>query len=110
MTTEAVEAVAAIRFQPIDDRVLILPDEPVETSRGGIIIPDSAKGRAEHGTVLAVGPGDWNKDGTGRIPMTIQVGDRVAFGRYAGTEFTIDRQECFIMREAEVFGVLPQAD
>ena len=96
-----------VNFEPIDDRVLVRPDEEKGVTSGGIIIPDSAKDRAEAGTVVAVGPGDWNLAGTARKPLMLQVGDRVAFGRYAGTAYKLDGVEHFIMREAEVFGKLP---
>jgi chaperonin GroES len=92
-------------FRPLHDNVLIRRIDPAEEMRGGIIIPDTAKEKPQEGEVLAVGPGKLQDDGT-RRPLTVSVGNKVIFGKYAGTEVTIDGEELLIMREADLHGVL----
>ena len=92
-------------FRPLHDNVLIRRIDPAEEMRGGIIIPDTAKEKPQEGEVLAVGPGKLQDDGT-RRSLTVSVGNKVIFGKYAGTEVTIDGEELLIMREADLHGVL----
>jgi chaperonin GroES len=90
---------------PLHDRVLLKRMEVKETVKGGIIIPDSAKEKPMEGQVISVGPGKMNDDGK-RSPMDVEAGDRVLFGKYAGTEIKIDDEEYVIMREEEILAVL----
>lgn len=96
-------------FHPLDDRVLVRPDEPELFTKGGLIIPDTAKGRPESGTVVAVGPGDLILSSGKRKAPLVEPGQRVLFSRYAGSvELDLDGDKHFCMREEEIFGTLPQ--
>lgn len=97
----------AQKFTPLHDRVLLRRVEETETVRGGIIIPDSAKEKPQEGVVLAVGTGKFEKGQT--IPLAVKEGDRVLFGKYAGTEIKIDNEELLILREEEILGILSGA-
>jgi len=96
-----------ITIKPLDDRVLVKPDEEEEKTAGGILLPDTAKEKPITGRVIAVGPGKLGEDGE-RREMTVKVNDRVVFGRYAGTEVTIDGVEHRILREDEVLARLEE--
>ena len=98
----------AINFTPLHDRLLLRRIGEQETTRGGIIIPDTAKDKPQEGEVLAIGRGKIKEDGT-VIPLDVKAGDRVLFGKYAGTEMTMDGTEYLIMREEEVLGILVNA-
>jgi len=98
----------ATKFTPLHDRILVRRVEEAETSRGGIIIPDTAKDKPQEGEVIAVGKGKVEKDGK-VIPLELKEGDRILFGKYSGTEIKIDGEELVIMREEEVLGVLSGA-
>jgi len=91
--------------RPLHDRVLLKRIEEKEVVKGGIIIPDTAKEKPMEGEVIAVGPGKLLDDGK-RSPMDVKAGDRVLFGKYAGTEIKIDDEELVIMREEEILAVL----
>jgi chaperonin GroES len=92
-------------FRPLHDRVLVRRVEAAERTPGGIIIPDTAKEKPAEGEVLAVGPGA--RDETGRIvPLDVKPGDRVLFGKWAGTEVLIDGEERLILKEADILGVI----
>ena len=94
-------------FRPLHDRVAVKRLEEEQTTRGGIIIPDTAKEKPIQGEVLAVGPGARNDKGD-LIPLGVQVGDRVLFGKWSGTEVKIDGEELLIMKEADIMGILEQ--
>ena len=96
------------KFTPLHDRVLVRRVEEAETTRGGIIIPDSAKDKPQEGEIIAAGKGKVNEDGKVR-PLDVKEGDRVLFGKYSGTEIVIDGEELIIMREEEVLGILSGA-
>lgn len=97
-----------MNFRPLHDRVVVKRIDAEEKTAGGIIIPDSAKEKPSQGEVIAVGPG--GRDETGKlIPIDIQVGDRVLFGKWSGTEVKIDGQELLIMKESDILGVLTDA-
>ena len=96
------------KFTPLHDRVLVRRVEEAETTRGGIIIPDSAKDKPQEGEIIAAGKGKVNEDGKVR-PLDVKEGDRVLFGKYSGTEIVIDGEELIIMREEEVLGILAGA-
>lgn len=94
-----------MNFRPLHDRILVKRVENVETSKGGIIIPDSAKEKPQEGEVIAVGEGKKLENGT-RQAMDVKAGDRILFGKYSGSEIKMDGQEFVILREDEVLGVL----
>jgi chaperonin GroES len=94
-----------MKVKPLHDRLLIKRIEEKEVKAGGIIIPDTAKEKPMEGKVIAVGTGRGEKDGT-KIPLEVKVGDRVRFGKYAGTEIKIDEKEHVILREDEILGVI----
>lgn len=92
-------------IKPLQDRILIRRIESEEEFRGGIVIPDTAKEKPQEGEIVAVGAGKMLDNGQLQ-PMSVKVGDRVLFGKYSGTEVTLDDQEYLIMREDEVLGIL----
>ncbi|HVZ61966.1 MAG TPA: co-chaperone GroES [Terriglobales bacterium] len=96
------------QFTPLHDRILVRRIEEAETTRGGIIIPDSAKDKPQEGEVIAAGKGKINEEGKVR-PLDVKEGDRVLFGKYSGTEIKLDGEEFVIMREEEVLGILAGA-
>jgi chaperonin GroES len=95
----------ATKFTPLHDRILVRRVEESETTRGGIIIPDSAKDKPQEGEVISAGKGKINEDGKVR-PLDVKEGDRILFGKYAGTEIKLDGEDLVIMREEEVLGIL----
>ena len=94
-----------MQVRPLHDRVLVKRIEEKEVVKGGIIIPDTAKEKPMEGEVVAVGPGKLLEDGK-RAPIDVKVGDRVLFGKYAGTEIKIDDEDYVVMREEEILAVL----
>jgi chaperonin GroES len=94
-----------MKLKPLQDRILVQRQEEDEKTKGGIIIPDSAKEKPAKGTVIAVGEGKTADDGK-RIAMVLKKGDQILFGKYSGTEVKIDGQEYLIMREDDVLGVI----
>nr|BCW99977.1 MAG: 10 kDa chaperonin [Bacteroidota bacterium] len=93
-----------IAIRPLADRVIVKPAPPEEVTKSGLVIPDTAKEKPQRGTVVAVGPGKI-ENGV-KIEMTVKVGDEVLYGKYAGTEVTIDGEEYLIMRESDIFGII----
>jgi chaperonin GroES len=92
-------------FRPLGDRVLIRRVEEEEKTRGGIIIPDTAKEKPQEGEVIAVGPGA--RDDSGKIqPLDVKAGDRILFGKWSGTEVKLDGEDLLIMKESDILGVL----
>jgi len=89
---------------PLADRVVVRALEETEQMRGGLFIPDTAKEKPMQGEVIAVGPGRYEKDK--RVPMELKVGDKVLYGKYSGTEVTIDNEPLLILREADVLAVV----
>jgi chaperonin GroES len=95
-------------FRPLGDRVLIRRVEEEEKTKGGIIIPDTAKEKPQEGEVLAAGPGA--RDDNGKIqPLDVRVGDRILFGKWSGTEVKLDGEDLIIMKESDILGVLEPA-
>ena len=94
-----------MNFRPLHDRVAVKRVEEEQKTKGGLIIPDTAKEKPMQGEVLAVGPGARDEDGD-LVPMSVQVGDRVLFGKWSGTEVKIDDEEVLIMKESDLLGVL----
>jgi chaperonin GroES len=96
---------AKSRFRPLHDRVVVKRINPEAKTKGGIIIPDTAREKPQQGEVVAVGPG--GRDEAGKlIPIDVKVGDKVLFGKWSGTEVTLDGDELLIMKESDVMGVL----
>ena len=92
-------------FRPLGDRVLVKRVEEESKTKGGIIIPDTAKEKPQEGEVIAVGPGA--RDDTGKIqPLDVKTGDRILFGKWSGTEVKIDGDDLLIMKESDVLGVV----
>ena len=96
------------KFAPLHDRILVRRVEEATTTRGGIIIPDSAKDKPQEGEVISTGKGRTNDEGK-TFPLAVKEGDRILFGKYSGTEIKIDGEELLILREEEVLGVLSGA-
>jgi chaperonin GroES len=94
-----------MKLRPLQDRLLVQRVEEEQTTKGGIIIPDTAKEKPAEGKVVAVGNGKLGDDGK-RIALEIKVGDRILFGKYSGTEVKIEGDEYLIMREDDVLGVI----
>ena len=92
-------------FRPLQDRVLVRRIEEEEKSRGGIIIPDTAREKPMEGEVLAAGPGARGEDGK-LHPLDVKIGDRVLFGKWSGTEVVLDGEDLLIMKESDIMGVL----
>jgi chaperonin GroES len=96
---------AKTKFRPLHDRVVIKRVEAEEKSKGGIIIPDTAKEKPQQGEVVAVGPGGRDENGK-LIAMDLKAGDRVLFGKWSGTEVKLDGEELLIMKESDIMGVI----
>ncbi len=94
-----------MKIKPMNDRVLVLRVQEEQKTSGGIFIPDTAKEKPQEGKVVSLGPGKLGDDSK-RTPMDIKVGDRILFGKYAGTEIKIDGVEHVFMREDDILGVL----
>ena len=94
-----------MKIRPLQDRVIVKRIEEEETSKGGIIIPDTAKEKPQEGKIIAVGKGKVNEDGK-VTPLEVKVNDRVLFGKYSGTEINIEGEEHLIMREDDILGII----
>ncbi len=94
-----------MNLSPLHDRVIIKPSQPEEVTKGGIIIPDTAKEKPMQGEVIAVGPGKLTEDGK-VVPLTVKVGDKVLYGKYSGTEVEINGEQFLIMRESDILAII----
>jgi len=94
-----------MNVKPLEDRVILKPMEAEQKTAGGIIIPDNAKEKPQKGEVIAAGPGKTSEKGA-KIEMTLKKGDKVLYGKYSGTEITIDGQDYLIVRESDVLAVI----
>ena len=101
----ATKSATTTKLTPLHDRIVVSRVAEAETTRGGIIIPDTAKDKPQEGQVIAVGKGKSNDEGK-VFPLAVKAGDRILFGKYAGTEIKIDGEDFVIMREEEVLGIL----
>jgi chaperonin GroES len=97
-----------MKFRPLHDRVVIRRIEGEEKTKGGVIIPDTAKEKPQEGEVIAVGPGARDESGK-LVPLDVKAGDRVLFGKWSATEVKIDGEELLIMKESDVMGVIEGA-
>jgi len=91
----------AIKLQPLGDRVVVRPSGEEEVTKGGIILPDTAKEKPQRGVVIAVGPGRLDEEGK-RVPMEVKKGDKVIYSKYAGSEIKQDDEEVLILRESDI--------
>ena len=94
-------------LKPLADRVVVKPSKAEEMTKGGIIVPDTAKEKPVWGEVIAVGPGRVSDDGK-VIAMEVKVGNKVLYGKYSGTEVTIEGEELLLMRESDIFAIMPK--
>lgn len=94
-----------MKFRPLHDRIVVRRVSSEEKTKGGIIIPDTAKEKPQEGEVIAIGPGARNEQGQ-IVALDVKVGDRVLFGKWSGTEIKIDGEELLIMKEADVMGII----
>lgn len=94
-----------MKIRPLQDRVIVKRVEEEEKTKGGIIIPDTAKEKPQEGQIIAVGPGKVTDEGK-KIPMEVKAGDRVLFGKYSGSEIKMDGEEYLIMREDDILGII----
>ncbi len=96
---------AADKIQPLADRVVVRALEDGEQMRGGLYIPDTAKEKPQEGEVVAVGPGKLSDDGA-RVPMEVAAGNKVLYGKYSGTEVTVDGDQYLILRESDILAIV----
>lgn len=96
---------AKINLKPLADRVIVKPKEAEETTKSGIILPDTAKEKPNEGTVIAVGPGKVADDGKTIVPE-VKVNDKVLYGKYSGTEVVVNEETYLIMRESDIFAII----
>jgi chaperonin GroES len=94
-----------MKLKPLGGRVIVEPIEQEEMTAGGIILPETAKEKPQEGKILAAGPGDRDEDGE-RIPMEVQVGDKVLYAKYSGTEVKMDGKKLLILRESDILAVV----
>ena len=100
----ATKSAATVKVTPLADRVVVKPLEESEQMRGGLYIPDTAKEKPQQGEIVAVGPGRYEKDK--RVPMDVKVGDKILYGKYSGTEVTLDGDQYLILKESDVLAVV----
>jgi chaperonin GroES len=100
----AAKSATNTKVTPLADRVVIKALEESEQMRGGLYIPDTAKEKPQQGEVIAVGPGRFEKDK--RVPMEVKTGDKVLYGKYSGTEVTVDGEQVLILRESDVLAII----
>ena len=98
---------SATKLQPLGDRVVVKPTPREEMTKSGIVLPDTAKEKPQEGTILAIGPGAFDNDGK-RIAMDVSVGQKVLYGKYAGTEFKLDDDELLILSEKDILAVVSE--
>ncbi|MCA1727413.1 MAG: co-chaperone GroES [Actinobacteria bacterium] len=93
-------------LEPLEDRIVVRPGEEEETTVSGIVIPDTAKEKPQEGEVVAVGPGRFNEDGDGRVPLDVKVGDKVIYSKYGGTEVKVEGDEYLILSARDVLAII----
>jgi len=94
-----------MKIKPLSDRVVVKPLESIERTKGGIYVPDTAKEKPQEGEIVAVGPGRTTDEGK-QVKIEVKVGDKVLYGKYSGTEVTIDEEEYLIMRESDILAII----
>ena len=100
----AAKTASLTKVAPLADRVVIKPMEETEQMRGGLYIPDTAKEKPQQGEVMAVGPGRYDEGK--RVPLEVKVGDKILYGKYSGTEVTVDNEPVLILRETDILAVI----
>lgn len=100
----ATKTATNVKVAPLSDRVVVKALEDTEQMRGGLFIPDTAKEKPQQGEIIAVGPGRYEKNV--RVPMEVKVGDKVLYGKYSGSEVTINTEQYLILRESDVLAVV----
>ncbi len=95
-----------MKLRPLSDRVLVKPMEDEERTKGGIVLPDTAKEKPQRGEVVAVGPGEWDDEGEKRVPLEVKVGDHVLYAKYSGSEFKIDGVEHLFLRQSDILAIV----
>ena len=100
----ATKSTAGVKITPLSDRVVVKASEDTEQMRGGLYIPDTAKEKPQQGEIIAAGPGKY-EDGK-LVPMSVKVGDKVLYGKYSGTEITLDNEQFLILRESDVLAIV----
>ena len=100
----ATKSASGTKVNPLSDRVVVRAMEETETMRGGLYIPDTAKEKPQQGEIISVGPGKY-EDGK-LVPMSVKAGDKVLYGKYSGTEVTIDNEQYLILRESDVLAII----
>src|SRR5579863_6184843 len=98
------KSVTVARVSPLADRVIVRAQEQTEQIRGGLYIPDTAKEKPQQGEIIAVGPGRFDEGR--RVPMEVKVGDKVLYGKYTGSEVTVDSEPLLILRESDVLAII----
>ena len=96
----------SVSINPLEDRIVVKSLEAVQTTASGLVIPDTAKEKPQEGEVLAVGPGRWNEDGDDRVPLDVQVGDKVIYSKYGGTEVKYGGEEYLILSARDVLAIV----
>ena len=96
----------SVTIKPLEDRVLVAPLEAEQTTKSGLVIPDTAKEKPQEGKVLAVGPGNWDEDGEKRIPLDVKEGDIVLYSKYGGTEVKYDGEEYLLLSARDVLAIV----
>jgi len=96
----------SVNIKPLEDRIVVKPLDAEQTTASGLVIPDTAKEKPQEGEVIAVGPGRFNEDGDERIPMDINVGDKVIYSKYGGTEVKFSGEEFLILSARDVLAVV----
>jgi chaperonin GroES len=96
----------SVNIKPLEDRIVVKPLDAEQTTASGLVIPDTAKEKPQEGEVVAVGPGRFNEDGDGRVPMDISVGDKVIYSKYGGTEVKYGGEEFLILSGRDVLAVV----
>jgi chaperonin GroES len=94
-------------LKPLADRVVVRPSKAEEKTKGGIFVPDTAKEKPVWGEVIAIGPGRVSDEGK-LVPMEVKIGNKVLYGKYSGTEVTVEGEELLLMRESDIFAIMPK--
>jgi chaperonin GroES len=96
---------SASKLQPLNDRVVVKPTPREEMTKSGIVLPDTAKEKPQEGLIVAIGPGSFDETGK-RLPMDVKVGQKVLYGKYAGTEFKVDDEELLIVSQKDILAIV----
>jgi chaperonin GroES len=98
--------IVSVNIKPLEDRIVVKPLEAEQTTASGLVIPDTAKEKPQEGEVVAIGPGRFNEDGDGRIPLDVAVGDKVIYSKYGGTEVKYSGEEYLILSGRDVLAIV----